>query len=86
MHVNLFKLSFGCFFAWPLETIKSGQVTAILHVYLLFYQSLYDLANPIGHNLISILVLTNAFGDIISWSYQSFWLQTDVSPCSYQSS
>ena len=32
----------------------------ILHIYLLLYQSLYDLTNPIGRNLISALVLTNA--------------------------
>ena len=32
------------------------------HVYLLLYQSLYDLTNPIGHNLISVPVLTNVLG------------------------
>ena len=27
VHVNTFKLSFGRFFAWPVETLKSGQMT-----------------------------------------------------------
>ena len=35
------------------------------------YQSLYDLTNPIGCNLISVLGLTNPT-----------WLQTDISTCS----
>ena len=49
------------FFAWPLETIKSGQIKD-LNVYLLLYQSLYDLISPFGHNLISVLGLTNPLG------------------------
>ena len=44
-----------------LEALKSGQMPN-LHVHLLLYHSLYDLINPIGCNLISILVLTNALG------------------------
>ena len=38
----------------PLK-LKSG-------LYLLLYKSLYDLTNPIGRDLISVLVLTNALG------------------------
>ena len=33
-----------------------------LHVYLLSHQSLYDVTNPIGCNLISVLDLTNPLG------------------------
>ena len=63
IYMQIFKLSFGCF-CIALETLKSGQMTILkdLHVYLLLYQSLYDLTNPIGCNLISVLVLTNALG------------------------
>ena len=49
-----------------------------------------DLTNPIGCNLISVLVLTNALGRnliyISSWSYQSTWPQTNISTCSYKPS
>ena len=63
MHANLFKLSFGHFLHGLLK-LKSGLMTILkdLLVYLLLYQSLYDLANPIGRNLISVPVLTNALG------------------------
>ena len=49
-------------FAWPLEALKKYQITILkdLHVHLLLYQSLYDLTNIIGRNLISVLVLTHA--------------------------
>ena len=71
----------------------SSKIFACIFVYLLLYQPLYDLTNPIanGGNLISVLglVLRNALGhhililtthlDISSWSYQSIWLQTDIS-------
>ena len=53
---------------WPflhgLLKLKSGLMTIEndLHVYFLLYQSLYDLTNLIGYNLISVLVLVNALG------------------------
>ena len=33
-----------------------------VHVYLLLHQSLYNLTNPTGRNLISVLVFNNTFG------------------------
>ena len=49
----------------PAETLKSCQITIqkiCMYVYLLLYQSLSDLTNPIGRNLISVPVLTNGLG------------------------
>ena len=63
MHTNFLKLSLGCFLSfkfhakkWPNDNLKD------LCVYLLLYQSLYDLTNPTVCNLKSVLVLTNALG------------------------
>ena len=33
-----------------------------MYIYLLLYQSLYDIINSIGHTLISVAVLTNGLG------------------------
>ena len=61
MHANLLKLSLAPYFSWALEAIKSGRVIILvicMYVYLLLYQSLYDLTNPLGRRPISALVLT----------------------------
>ena len=52
---------------------------------LLLHQSLYDLTNPIGGNLLCSYQSTWPQLDISSCSYQSTWPQFDISPCSYQS-
>ena len=54
MHAFFYQYSF-------FETLKSDNLKD-LHVYLLLHQSLHDFTNPIGHNLISIIVDTNTFG------------------------
>ena len=59
-----------------------------LHVYLLLYQSLYDLTNPNGYNLTSVLVLINDLGhtfiSVLNLN-QFAWPQLDISSWSYQS-
>ena len=56
MHANLFN--------WPLLMVSRGHAKNTIlkdfHVYLLLYQSLYDLTNPIDLNLISVLALNIA--------------------------
>ena len=52
---------------------------------LLLHQSLYDLTNPIGGNLLCSYQSTWPQLDISSCSYQSTWPLFDISPCSYQS-
>ena len=59
-----------------------------LHVYLLLYQSLYDLTNPNGYNLTSVLVLIDALGhtflSVLNLN-QFAWPQLDIGSWSYQS-
>ena len=53
IHVNLFKLSLGCFlkFQQAMQKAAKWQFKKIyMYVYLILYQSLYDITNPIGHN------------------------------------
>ena len=92
VYTNLFKLSFGRFlscFKFHAKKAAKWQFKKIC-VYLLLYQSLYDLPNPTVCNLKSVLVCiykcTWPQLDISSWSYQSTWPQTDISPCSYKPS
>ena len=37
MHVNLFKLSFGRFFVWPVKTLKSGLMTILRFTCMYIY-------------------------------------------------
>ena len=47
---------------WISVVVSKWSVFQNTVTYLLLYQSLYDLTNPIGHNLISVLGLTNLLG------------------------
>ena len=71
VHVNLFKSSFGCFFAWPVKTLKSGLMTIEkdLHVRIFAF--------------VSVLVWHYQYNwpqlDISPCSYQWTWPQLDIS-------
>ena len=54
----LYKVSTPCK-KWPNDNLKRFTY---MYLYLLLYQFLYDLTNPIGRNWISVPVLTNGLG------------------------
>ena len=68
VHVNLLKL----IVIWPLFKVSTGHAKkqpndnlkrfTCTYICFCIYQSLYDITNPIGRNLISVPVLTNGLG------------------------